>query len=111
MAGVSYGAYTGTGGGGLFSGQSTPGAIKYATATGAFDNVYSTVPYGANYSDSITGTGGGLLGLPFGQLPFLTKNVSQPFLTSFATAASPRSSTLSGFGAFNFGSGGLEVPR
>lgn len=111
MAAVSYSAYTGTGGGGLFTGQATPGAIKYATATGAFDNVYSTIPYGADYANQMVGAGGGLLGLPFGKLPYLTKNISQPFLTSFATVASPRSSSLSTFGSFNFGSGGLETPR
>lgn len=111
MAAVSYGAFTRTGMNGLFSGQATPGAIKYATATGAFDNVYSTIPYGSQYSNQPVGSTGGLLGLPFGKLPYLTKNISQPFLTSFATASSPRSSTLGGFGAFNFGSGGLETPR
>lgn len=109
MAGVSYSAYTGTGGDALFTGEATPGSIQYVSATSAFDNVYSTVPAGADYSNKPSSHNGGLLGLPFGQLPFLTQNITQPFVTSFATAASPTSSTLGSFGDFNFGSGGLQV--
>lgn len=108
MAGVSYGAFTQTGGSGLFSGDETPGSIQYASATAAFDNVYSNIPGGAAYSDSPSG--GGLLGLPFGQLPGLTQAIAQPLVSSFAAIGSGLGSTLGSFGSFNFGSGGLEVP-
>jgi len=113
---VSYNAFTKTtnpkSGMGITSG--TPGAITYTNATNAFDNVYyTTAPVSRTYSNNTiasTIAGAVLSGLPFGSLPAATSAIAAPFLTTFSVALNPSNSTLSTYGNYNFGTGGLQPP-
>lgn len=112
---VSYNAFTKTNGTktGMGTTLGTPGSVTYSSATSAFDNVYyTTAPVANNYSNNSVYNalaGAVLAGLPFGSLPASTAAIAAPFLTTFAVALNPNNSTLSTYGNYNFGTGGMQT--
>lgn len=110
LAMTSYNAFTRTGYG-PYNGVSTvtavPQAITYSSALSAFDNVNTFTPISGYYSD-VTGFGEPILsGLPFGQLPTNTGQITAG-ISVFATSYNTTSTTLGNYGLHNFGSGGFD---
>lgn len=113
---ISYNAFTKTNSSksGMGATLGTPGSITYTSAINAFDNVYyANAPVANTYSNNTianTIAGAVLAGLPFGKLPPKTSAIAAPFLTTFALAITPSNTTLSTYGNYNFGTGGIQPP-
>lgn len=110
LAMTSYNAFTRTGYG-PYNGQATqtaiPQAITFSSALSAYDNVQANTPISGYYSD-VTGTSEPILaGLPDGQLPSNTGQITAA-VSTFATAENQRTSTIGNYGSHNFGSGGFD---